>query len=49
MKILSESNVFENKLPQLKSRQSLFPYLAQDEKGKLKEMWFGDGKKQPRG
>ena len=35
MKILSESNVFENKLPQLKSRQSLFPYLAQDEKGKI--------------
>ena len=24
-------------------------FIVKDEKGKLKEMWFGDGKKQPRG
>ena len=24
-------------------------FIVKDENGKLKEMWFGDGKKQPRG
>ena len=24
-------------------------FIVKDEKGKLKEMWFGDSKKQPRG
>lgn len=24
-------------------------FIVKDEKGRVKEMWFGDGKKQPRG
>ena len=32
---LASSEVFENKLPQLKSRQAMFPYLAQDSKDKI--------------
>lgn len=35
MKIIKSTDVFENKLPQLKSRQALFPYLAQTENGQL--------------
>ena len=35
MKIIKITDVFENKLPQLKSRQALFPYLAQTENGEL--------------
>ena len=35
MNIKFISTVFDNELPQLKSRQAMFPYLAQSEDGKL--------------
>lgn len=35
MKIIKEYDIFDNKLPQLKSRQGSFPYIAQTESGKL--------------
>lgn len=35
LKIIKITDVFENKFPQLKSRQAMFPYLTQKEDGKL--------------